>query len=335
MRMPRARTLALPLLLYACGGAAEPGAAAPPPPQPSAPPRADTVVFTGACDASGAVPLGPKRFAVADDERNELYVYDADRGGAPIAVIDVSAASGPDDDEMDLEAATRIGDRALWLASHGRNKKGKPRPARLRLFATTASADPARIALSSRPYTELLDALIREPALARFDLATAATRAPKAPGGLSIEGMTARPEGGVVIGFRNPVPEGRALIVTLENPLAVLEGEAPRFGAVQEVDLGGLGVRGLSWWRGDYLIAAGAIDDGAPPRLFRWDGKSPTPRPVDADLSDLNPEGFFSAEDRDRILVLSDDGTRRIGEKKCKKVDDPAMRQFRGRWINL
>src|SRR5687768_12770455 len=95
-------------------------------------PRAATVrevVFQGACDASGAVPLSDRRVVVADDEDNILRVYDAHVGGAPLSKTDLSASLGlplkgkkkrraP---ELDLEAATRIGDRAYWLTSHGRN----------------------------------------------------------------------------------------------------------------------------------------------------------------------------------------------------------------------
>src|SRR5688572_27491330 len=87
------------------------------------------VVFRGACDASGAVPLSDRRFVVADDEDNILRVYDADTGGAPLTQTDLSPALGlplkgkkhPEAPELDLEAATRIADRAYWLTSHGRS----------------------------------------------------------------------------------------------------------------------------------------------------------------------------------------------------------------------
>jgi hypothetical protein len=50
---------------------------------PSAEAREDgTVVFEGTCDASGAVPLDARRFAVADDENNVIRIYDAERGGS-------------------------------------------------------------------------------------------------------------------------------------------------------------------------------------------------------------------------------------------------------------
>ncbi len=128
--------------------------------------------------------------------------------------------------ETDLEAATILGDRALWLTSHGRNSQGKPQPSRLRLFATTGgSGSPLR--LIGQPYTHLLDDLLRAPALASFGLQAAAQKAPKEPGGSNIEGMTAQPDGrSVIIGFRNPVPQGKALVLPLLNPLEMLDGQS-------------------------------------------------------------------------------------------------------------
>jgi hypothetical protein len=300
------------------------------------------VEFRGMCDASGAVVLGRDRFAVADDEDNVLRVYDPSRGGAPLAAVDLSPAldlpakkkAGKKQPETDLEAATRLGDRALWLTSHGRNSKGKPQPSRLRFFATTAPADGAP-AIAGKPYTHLLDDLLAAPPLARFGLAEAATLPPKQPGGLSIEGMTARPDGrSVLIGFRNPVPEGRALLVPLLNPLELPQGARARWGPPVQLDLGGLGVRALSFWRGRYLIVAGPVDAG-PARIYTWDGKSAAARAAAVDLTGFNPEGVYSPEDRDQVLLLSDDGAVEVGGTPCKQLKEAGQKRFRGRWITI
>lgn len=306
------------------------------------PSEGDIVVFRGMCDASGAVPLGGWLFAVADDEDNLLRVYDAGAPGEPVYSVDVSPALAlkKRSQEVDLEAATRIDSLAFWLTSHGRNKKGKPRPARLRFFATSAPGD-GRVELAGAAYSGLLEDLVASPSLARFDLAAAAEKAPKEPGGLNIEGMTARPEGGVLIGFRNPVPGGRALVVPLLNPEdIVLHGHRARLGQPMLLDLGGAGVRSLSWWRGRYLIIAGAIttsmNGSSPSRLYSWDGHSTTPRPVkDADLYGLNPEAFVSPEDKEQILLLSDDGTVAIDGVPCKSLKNSSHKRFRGMWLRL
>jgi hypothetical protein len=51
----------------------------------------------------------------------------------------------------------------------------------------------------------------RDPRLRRFHLAAAAHRPAEAPDGLNIEGLAATPAGSLLIGFRNPLPGGRAL----------------------------------------------------------------------------------------------------------------------------
>lgn len=300
-----------------------------------------TLVFEGMCDASGAVELDATHFIVADDEDNLLRVYDAERGGAALAAIDVSVPLGlvpkgkrdPRMPELDLEAGTRIGDRAYWLTSHGRNSKGKLRPERLRFFSTTVPGldlvGGLEVVGSSGA---LLDALIADPRYASLGLAAAAELAPKAEGGLNLEGMTAGADGSLLLGFRNPVPEGRALLVRLEDPDAMLAGAAPRLGPPIRLDLDGLGVRALSWWRARYLIVAGDRDTGRPSKLYTWDGVG-APSAIAVELGDLNPEGTFSPDGDPRVLLLSDDGTVPRDGVPCKELPDPAQRQFRGAWL--
>jgi hypothetical protein len=112
----------------------------------------------------------------------------------------------------------------------------------------------------------------------------------------------------------------------------VIEGQRAQLGDPIRLDLGGLGVRSLSSWRGRYLIAAGHYSDGARSRLYSWDGKADL-KPLDVDFPNFNPEGFFTPESRDSILVLSDDGTRPLGDTECKSVKDPAQKRFRGAWV--
>ena len=299
----------------------------------------DIVTFKGMCDASGAVPLGATRFAVADDEDNVLRVYDAALGGAPLSAVDISAAldlPSKRTPEADIEAATSIGDRALWLTSHGLSSSGQEQPSRLRFFATTAPLVGARLEPVGRPYHALLADMIADPALARFGLADAAKRAPKQPGGLNIEGMTRCRDGAtVLIGFRNPVPQGKALLVPLLNPLQVSDGAHAQFGAALLLDLDGLAVRSLSLWRDRYLIMAGAVAHERTSRLFVWDGANTPVAVTGLRLDELNPEAFVARDDNDRILLLSDDGDVEIDGRACKKLDDTTRKQFRGLWVRL
>jgi hypothetical protein len=310
---------------------------------PARPPR--EVVFAGMCDASGAVALSARVLLAADDEDNVLRAYDADRGGQPLSSADVSEALGlplkgkknPRHPEIDLEAATVLDGRAYWLSSHARNAKGRVKAERFVLFATTAPpADAAGDVDVLGSYEALLDDLIADERYARFDLAAAAELAPKEPGGLNIEGLTASVEGDLLIGFRNPIPEGGALIARLLNVRALVTGEETRarFGDPIHVDLRGQGVRSLSWWRGRYLILAGDPGEGGVSRLYTWDGRG-QPALVDVDLAAYNPEGFFSPEDRDDVLLLSDDGSRLVDGEPCKELEDAAQKQFRAAWVTV
>jgi hypothetical protein len=303
--------------------------------------RADVVVFQGACDASGAVALGSDRFAVGDDEDNVLRLYDGKRGGAPLARVDLSAGlhlpARKRPPEADIEAATGLGDRAFWLTSHGRNSKGKREESRMRFFATSAPQGGEAPQLVGRVSERLLEDLLAEPRLAPFGLAAAAELAPKEPGGLNIEGMTAMADGrSLLLGFRNPVPQGKALLVPLLNPGEVVEGAPARFGEPRLLALGGLGVRSISWWRGRYLLVAGGTAGEGTSQLYTWRGGEDAPaRVAEVDLTGLNPEAFVTPEDSDAILLLSDDGSAPVGGVECKRLKDPAQKRFRGLWVRL
>jgi hypothetical protein len=297
------------------------------------------VTFEGTCDASGAVPIDQRLFAVADDENNVLRIYDADKGGPPLYAMDVSPElrlrqKKKGHPESDLEAATRLGDKALWLSSHARSKKGKAKDERLRYFSTPVPRPGQPITLIGGAYASLLQDLLDDPRLQSLGLEAAAERPPQEEGGLNIEGMTAMPDGKVLLGFRNPVPGGRALLTVLQNPLDPADGKAARFGPPIRLDLGGRGVRALSYWRGRYLIAAGHYADGGDHRIFAWAGPSASPiERGSKDLVDLNPEAFFTPEDRDRFMVLSDDGGRIIDGERCKDLEEPTRKRFRGLWM--
>ena len=295
------------------------------------------VHFEGACDASGAVPVDDRHFAVADDEDNVLRVYDAIEGGSAVRKTNLGRQIAlKKKGEVDIEAATSLDGRAYWITSHGRNAKGEEDPNRSLVITTELPTLDDKVEVEGDVYRDLLSDLEREPALARFDFEHAAELAPKEPGGLNIEGLTATPEGQLLIGFRSPVPGGKALLLPLANPSALYSAGRARFATPIELDLAGLGVRSLSWWRGAYLIAAGPTGEGGSARLYRWGGPGSTPVMLArAAFADANPEAFFTAENNDEILVLSDDGAREIRGKACKRLKGKKHKSFRGLWLRL
>jgi hypothetical protein len=186
-----------------------------------------------------------------------------------------------------------------------------------------------------KPYTSLVADLARDPKYARFRLAEAAQRAPKSPGGFNIEALADTPDGGLLIGFRSPIPEHRALLAPLLNPNEVIHGQPPRFGEPILLDLGGLGLRDMSSTpTGYYLLAGpdtGHAESHLESRLFTWAGGSSLPEPVPGvPFHKINPEGIFFLEmnDRSDFMIISDDGKRRVKGRECKSLPE-SERQFR------
>jgi hypothetical protein len=298
--------------------------------------------YSGMCDASAAVALDRSSFAVANDEDNVVRIYSADQPGPPRQAIDLNRFLEVDHDkpETDFEGATWLGDRIYWVTSHGRNRDGKYRESRHRFFAmhwqTNANAQASLVPIG-RPYHFLLEDLLREPRLRPFGLPAAAKRQPKARGGLNIEGLCATPTSNLLIGFRNPIPNGQALIVPLLNPEDLVEGRPARFGDPLLLDLGKLGIRDMVQFGDGYLIVAGAYGEGGTSVLYRWGGPGTTPTPVpQVDLQGTNPEAIIAYPGRTNVVqLLSDDGTCRINGILCKQLKNPAQRQFRSVWVNL
>lgn len=293
------------------------------------------LVFTGICDASAAAAVNSDLFVVANDEDNLLRFYRLSRPGAPVHVyaVEPPARKKKQPPEMDIEGAARIGNRVFWIGSHGQNADGEFAPNRHRFFALdiSDSRDGVRVRPVGSPYTNLVADMTRDPRLARFRLQHAAQAKPKAPGGLNIEALTDTPAGTLLIGFRNPVPQNRALLVSLLNPNEVVTGESAQFGDPILLDLGGLGLRGIGSTRSGYYLIAGPAQGDAESRLFLWKGGDAVPELVsNITFAGLNPEGicFHDSDVRTDFLLLSDDGTRNLHGEDCK--DLPASeRQFR------
>src|SRR6478609_7732588 len=242
----------------------------------------EPVVFTGACDASAALQVSGDLFVVANDEDNLLRFYRFSQPGPPLQTFDLKPwfTTKKKDSEADLEAAAKLGDTIFFITSHGRNAAGKPAPARQRLFALTLTETNglATVQRVGQIYTNLVADLATDARYARFELGDAAERAPKAAGGFNIEALVATPEGALLIGFRNPIPHGRALLAPLLNPHETITGRPAKFGPPLRLDLGGLGLRDMCAVTNGYYVIAGPASGGqGASRLFFWAGGTAAP----------------------------------------------------------
>ena len=314
----------------------------------AASPAQDAAVLThsGMCDASAAVMLDGETFIAADDEQNLLAIYDAKSSGGPVASIEWErlftsgqVTNSQDDDkpgEADIEGAARIGNRIYWIASHGRNKKGKWKSDRHQFFSVEVSRIHGEYNFTpvGRYHDLALDMVaapeLRELALDASVMAESKKEKELAPKkeGLNIEGLAAAPDGrSLLIALRNPRPDDGAVVVPLLNPAEVVEnGGAPRFGEPIVLDLtmkvGGktlnLSVRSIEYCRqqATYLIVGGPQDDLKSFALFSWSG-NPDDSPLlleDVtraihDIPGFAPEAIVDYPSKGKIQLLSDDGS--------------------------
>lgn len=290
----------------------------------------------GLANASAAVRIGQDRILVGSDENNALVLCSATAGGAPLKVFETASWLGlrRGEGEVDFEGAARIGDVVYWIGSHARNKNGRYRPERHRLLALKISHEDGDLELSpvAPAASTLLLSMMAAPTMAEFRLREATEIAPELSGGLNIEGLAAGPGGVLWIGFRSPVPGGRALLALLQNPPEFVNGLPAQWGAAQRLELGGKGIRDLVWTGKEYFVLGGNAGEGGRTRLYRWSGPGAEPTAVKAPgLKDLNAEGLvaFGPPQAPRILALSDDGNR-----KGNDAPDPLKRSFRMMWVD-
>jgi Protein of unknown function (DUF3616) len=285
--------------------------------------------YVGQCDGSGGVALDFTHFVSFSDADQIARIYARGATGGTYRTLDLSAALGlaPDDD-ADLEDATMIGHRIYVLGSHGRKNDGTLAPHRQRFAAIDVrhgGLSPAGSSESllrdmldatswSTPDAGVIDALAKA---SQLDQQQVADLAPKVSG-INIEGIAHAPLPDVpdrlVVGLRNPRPNGRAVAVSLMNADAVVAGAAARFGEATLLDLGGLGIRGMAWSDAlaVVLIIAGPHDDAyAPFRLYRWSGNPGDAPELVMDLAapaNTKPEGIVTYPGtKDVQLVLDSD----------------------------
>jgi len=302
----------------------------------------DIVQFSGISDGSAGVVLGSEKVGykllIADDEDANLRIYPLS-GGQPEEIISVkeelSGIKGKK--EFDLEGAARVGDTVYWISSHGRNSRGKQQLSRHVFFATRVDDETLSVEVIGKPFQGLLEAIISEPGLKEFRLEKSTLLEPKKPNGFNIEGLAATPEGTLLIGFRNPIPRDRALLVPLKNPEEIISGTKPVFGKPITLDLGGLGIRDICYCESGYLIVAGPYDKGIC-KLYFWAGKLEN-APVEVLRS--FPSGFsaeiiffFPGKPDKKWFAVSDDGSKLVGGVENKKLP-LSQRTFRGVWGEL
>lgn len=340
-------------------------------------------VHLGLLDGSAGVAISSDAFISVSDEINVMHRLSTRAGESAVKALDLNTEfpgfpleAKLDKDgkskpgkfrEADLEGAARVGDVVYWLGSHSCDAHAMECRERQVLFATelTGIGGETKPVPTGKVYQGLLGDMIGEALLKDYGLEAASKARPKdgpsaadphKQAGLNIESLCASADGKTLfIGFRNPIPKGKALLVPLLNAeeLVAKGGtHKARFGKPFDLDLGGLGFRDMVWWRDSYLIIGGDFgdrfedDDSRPSRLFQWSGvadQKPVPvefTPADG-LDALNPEALIVFDEK-RVLILSDDGAVKVDSKgnisnngtKQKDALDKAKQFFRSVWLS-
>lgn len=293
--------------------------------------------LTGIFEPSAIQQLPDGRFLVVEDEKSH-----------PLSLVSIGAEGSVDTQALtagllqmfsafwqldDLEGLAL--DQAGFLyavTSHSRDDDGDEKKSRQKLVRFRVDGD--RV-VDPRVVDGLKHALT-----ATHPLLAAAARLHdvKASGGLNIEGLEISPDQQrLLIGFRSPLHDGRALIAMVENPSGIFDSdEAPRVASVlDELDLGGHGIRGLSYLPavGEYLVIGGPVSrQQAEFDLWLWSGRrgAPARRVTVPGLKGIErAEGVCPAivGGVEHIAIVSDDGNRKTGQPASYLLLDPARLQ--------
>ncbi len=277
--------------------------------------------LTGVYEPSGIRQLADGRFIVVEDEEREpLSLLTIDGNGRaqakpllpphlPLADADFWRL-----DDLEGVAVDHAG-YVYAITSHSRSSAGEVEPCREKLLRFRIDGDQV---VEPRLVTGLKRALTAaHPLLA----AAAEIREVKTRGGLNIEALEMSPDQKcLLLGFRSPLLNQRAIIACIENPQAIFEaGEEPRIGArLLTLDLGGNGIRGMGHVSllGGYLVLAGPMArEDRQFQLWFWSGDADAAARrvrVAGLLGFEHAEGVNPAliDGRQRLIIVSDDGSR-------------------------
>ncbi|MDO9008183.1 MAG: DUF3616 domain-containing protein [Thiobacillus sp.] len=277
--------------------------------------------LTGLYEPSSIQQLADGRFLVVEDEKSHPFSLVTISTAGEVSSTPLLPPAGDDAgwklDDLEALALDRAG-YVYALTSHSRDAEGDEKKARDKLV---------RFRVEGGRMVEPMLVRGLKPALVRVNPALAAAADipdVKSSGGFNIEAMEISADGQqLLVGFRSPLLEQRAIIACVENPAAIFERcEPPRVARdLITLDLGGDGIRGLAYLPAldGYLVISGPVArQQVHFQLWFWSGLAGAParRVSVASLPGFeHAEGVSSAviDGRQRIIIVSDDGSRKEG----------------------
>jgi hypothetical protein len=277
--------------------------------------------LTGLYEPSSIQQLADGRFLVVEDEKSHPFSLVTISAAGDVSSTPLLPPAGDDAawklDDLEALALDRAG-VVYALTSHSRDDDGDEKKARDKLLSF-------RIEDGRMVEPMLVRSL--KPALAEaHPVLAAAAGIPdvKTRGGFNIEAMEiSADERQLLVGFRSPLLDQRAIIACVENPAAIFgRGEPPRIARdLVTLDLGGDGIRGLAYLPalGGYLVISGPVaSQQVHFQLWFWSGHpgAQARRVSVAGLSGFeHAEGVSPAviDGRQQVIIVSDDGNRKAG----------------------
>jgi hypothetical protein len=291
--------------------------------------------LTGIHEPSAIQQLEDGRFLIVEDEKQYPFSLvtlgaDGSAGSKPLSMDALAEGDGfAKLDDLEGIALDRAG-FIYAITSHSRDDDGDEKKSRDKLVRFRIEGDRA---VAPKVVKGIKPALTSaHPVLA----AAAAIRDVKSDAGLNIEALDMSPDQQrLLIGFRSPLLDARAIIASIDNPSEMFElGEPPRVApTLTTLDLGGDGIRGMSHipaLDGWLLISGPVSRQQVQFRLWFWSGQADRPaRPVTVP----GLPGFEHAEGvspalidgRQQVIFVSDDGNRKQGLNAHYLLLDPAQ----------
>ena len=301
-------------------------------------PQNPTPVFqplTGLYEPSAIVQLADGRFLVVEDEKEHPFSLVSITAEGRVSTTSLAPGWLESGDGFwkldDLEGLTldHVGQiyaiTSQSLDGDGDVKKSREKLVRFRIQGERV--------VEAKSFKGLKRALVEShPVLA----GAASIRNVKSGGGLNIEALEISGDGQHLwVGLRSPLHDDRAILVRIENPSGIFDrDEPPRVSArLETLDLGGSGIRGLSYLASldGYLVISGPV--GRAPvqfQLWLWSGQpgAPAQRVRIPGLPDIeHAEGICPTVigGQARIVLVSDDGSRAEGRFARYVVLDPGQ----------
>ena len=274
-------------------------------------------------EPSAAQQLGNGTIVVLEDEVSRavnLMTLDSEGNLVENSILDQELNALLKQDFDDLEGIALSGSGEIYATtSFSRTSKGKRRPNREKLLRLTFDENGGIV--EQQVYTEFVEALKESKLLKTIN---------KKNDGKSIKLKDINIEGlsfdvqkqQLLFGFKKPLVNDLSIIIRLENPKQVIDGDAEPVFSQQAtlLDLNGGGIRSLSYdsqLKG--FLIANEVDFGGGPKqsqLWFWSGDEQN-QPIALVLPEIvgmeNIEAITAVKigGESKVLVMSDDGSRR------------------------